>query len=112
MANIYITVENAGAVLNNLKSLNRPLTAEEKLAGRKAALLRGDELHSQAVASANSLRDMEIKFYMKQGYTENEAREQLRLDDFAHAEAIGLGSSKKCHWRNRNKMLRAMAHAN
>ena len=109
MANIYITVEDAAAVLNNLKSLNRPLTAEEKLAGRKAALLRGDELHSQAVASAARLRNTLLQFYMKQGFTEDEAREQIRLDDFAHAEAIGLGTSKKCHWRNRQKMLRAMA---
>ncbi len=113
MNNMYISsVESANSVLSSLKSLARPLTVAEKAIGRKAAMFLAKERHSQAVASAARLRDMEIKFYMKQGYTENEARKQIMLDDFAHAEYIGLGTSHKCRFRNRQKMLRAMAHAN
>ncbi len=103
MNNMYniVSVESANNVLNNLKSLARPLTTAEKLAGRKAALVQADVRHSQALASAASLRETEIKFYMGQGYTLKEAREQLRLEDFAHAESIGLGISKKCRFRKR-----------
>ena len=106
--NMYISsVESANNVLTSLKSLARPLTVAEKTIGREAAMFLAKERHSQAVASANALRDMEIKFYVKQGYTENEARKQIMLDDFAHAESIGLGTPHKCRFRNRRKMLRA-----
>ena len=98
MNNMYIiSAENATVVLNNLKSLDRPLTAEEKKLGRKAALAQADALHSQALASAASLRETELKFYMGQGHTLDEAREQLRLDKRIHDEKIGLGKSHRCH---------------
>lgn len=108
--NMYISsVESANSVLSSLKSLARPLTVAEKAIGREAAMFLAKEHHARAIASAARLRNTLLQFYVKQGFTEDEAREQLRLDDFAHAEAIGLGTSKKCHWRNRQKMLRAMA---
>ena len=97
MANIYITVENAGAGLNNLKSLNRPLTAEEKLAGRKAALFIGQDIKDKIKAS----QEEEVKYLMERGYTAQEAREKIRLEDFARAESVGLGVSKKCRFRKR-----------
>lgn len=110
MNNMYstVSVENASIVLNSLKSLNRPLTDEEKIAGRKAALFIGQNIKNKIKAS----REEEVKYLMERGFTEDEAREKMRLDAFARAEYIGLGTSHKCRFRNRQKMLRAMAHAN
>ena len=53
MNNMYntVSVENASIVLNSIKSLNRPLTAEEKLAGRKAALFIGQDIKDKIKAS-------------------------------------------------------------
>lgn len=98
MNNMYIiSAENATIVLNYFKSLDRPLTAAEKKIGRKAALVQADVRHSQALASAASLCETELKFYMGQGYTLAEAREQLRLDKRIHDEKIGLGKSHRCN---------------
>lgn len=107
---MYISsVESANSVLSSLKSLARPLTVAEKAIGREAAMFLAKERHARAIASAARLRNTLLQFYVKQGFTEDEAREQLRLDDFAHAESIGLGTPHKCRFRNRQKMLRAMA---
>ena len=92
-----VSVESANNVLNSLKSLNRPLTAEEKLAGRKAALFIGQDIKNKIKAS----KEEEIKYLMERGYTAQEAREKMRLDAFAHAESVGLGVSKKCRFRKR-----------
>lgn len=100
-----VTVENASIVLNNLKSLNRPLTAEEKALGTKAARLYGEGLKNKV----KEAQEVDIKFYTDRGYSLDEALTQVRLDAQAHAEYIGLGISKKCRFRNRQKMLRAMA---
>ena len=110
MNNMYniVSVESANNVLNSLKSLARPLTTAEKAIGRKAALFIGQNIKNKIKAS----REVEIKSLVDKGYTREEARELLRLEDFAHAEYIGLGTSHKCRFRNRQKMLRAMAHAN
>lgn len=99
MNNMYntVSVESANNVLNSLKSLNRPLTAEEKLAGRKAALFIGQDIKDKIKAS----KEEEIKYLMERGYTREEARENMRLDAFAHAESVGLGISKKCRFRKR-----------
>lgn len=99
MNNMYntVSVENASIVLNSLKSLNRPLTAEEKLAGRKAALFIGQDIKDKIKAS----KEEEIKYLMERGYTREEAREKMRLEDFARAESVGLGVSKKCRFRKR-----------
>lgn len=98
MNNMYIiSVENASVVLNSLKSLARPLTSEEKIIGRKAALLIGQGIKDKIKAS----RDAEIKSLVDKGYTTQEARELLRIADFARAEFIGLGVSKKCRFRKR-----------
>ena len=99
MNNMYntVSVESANNVLNSLKSLNRPLTAEEKLAGRKAALFIGQDIKDKIKAS----QEAEIKYLMERGYTREEAREKMRLDAFAHAESVGLGISKKCRFRKR-----------
>lgn len=95
-----VTVENAVVVLNSLKSLGRPLTHEEKIIGRKAALLFGKTIKDQVNAS----RDAEIKFLVERGYTEEEARKQLRLNARIHNEEIGLGKSQRCKFtRVRNK---------
>ena len=97
-----VTVENASIVLNNLKSLNRPLTADEMIAGRKAALLFGRTIKDKVNAS----HDAEIKFLVERGYTEEEARKQLRLNERIHNEEIGLGKSQRCkfvHVRNKSK---------
>lgn len=95
-----VTVENAVVVLNSLKSLDRPLTHEEKIIGRKAALLFGKTIKDQVNAS----RDAEIKFLVERGYTEEEARKQLRLNARIHNEKIGLGKSQRCKFtRVRNK---------
>lgn len=87
-----VTVENAVVVLNALKSLGRPLTADEKIAGRKAALLFGRTIKDKVNAS----HDAEIKFLVERGYTEEEARKQLRLSERIHNEEIGLGKSRRC----------------
>lgn len=110
MNNMYniVSVESANNVLNSLKSLARPLTTAEKAIGRKAALFIGQDIKDRIKAS----QEEEVKYLMERGFTEDEARELLRLEDFAHAEYIGLGTSHKCRFRNRQKMLRAMAHAN
>lgn len=99
MNNMYntVSVESANNVLNSLKSLNRPLTAEEKLVGRKAALFIGQDIKDKIKAS----KEEEIKYLMERGYTREEAREKMRLDAFAHAESVGLGISKKCRFRKR-----------
>lgn len=99
MNNMYntVSIESANNVLNSLKSLNRPLTAEEKLAGRKAALFIGQDIKDKIKAS----KEEEIKYLMERGYTREEAREKMRLDAFAHAESVGLGISKKCRFRKR-----------
>ena len=99
MNNMYntVSVENASIVLNSLKSLNRPLTAEEKLAGRKAALFIGQDIKDKIKAS----QEEEVKYLMERGYTAQEAREKIRLEDFASAESVGLGVSKKCRFRKR-----------
>lgn len=99
MNNMYntVSVESANNVLNSLKSLNRPLTAEEKLAGRKAALFIGQDIKDKIKSS----KEEEIKYLMERGYTREEAREKMRLDAFAHAESVGLGISKKCRFRKR-----------
>lgn len=99
MNNMYntVSVESANNVLNSLKSLNRPLTAEEKLAGRKAALFIGQDIKDRIKAS----KEEEIKYLMERGYTHEEAREKMRLEDFARAESVGLGVSKKCRFRKR-----------
>ena len=99
MNNMYntVSVENASIVLNSLKSLNRPLTAEEKLAGRKAALFIGQDIKDKIKAS----QEEEVKYLMERGYTAQEARETIRLEDFARAESVGLGVSKKCRFRKR-----------
>lgn len=95
-----VTVENAVVVLNTLKSLARPLTPEEKIIGRKAALLFGKNIKDKINAS----RDAEIKFLVDRGYTEEEARKQLRLNTRLHDEEIGLGKSQRCKFtRVRNK---------
>lgn len=95
-----VTVENAVVVLNALKSLGRPLTADEKIAGRKAALLFGRTIKDKVNAS----HDTEIKFLVERGYTEEEARKQLRLNTRLHDEEIGLGKSQRCKFtRVRNK---------
>lgn len=94
-----VSVENASIVLNSLKSLARPLTSEEKIIGRKAALLIGQSIKDRIKAS----REVEIKSLVDKGYTREEARELLRLEDFAHAEYIGLGVSRKCRFRKRKK---------
>ena len=103
--NTFVTVENASIVLNNLKSLNRPLTAEEKALGTKAARLYGEGLKNKV----KEAQKVDIKFYTDRGYSLDEALTQVRLDAQVHAEYIGLGISKKCRFRNRQKMLRAMA---
>lgn len=110
MNNMYntVTVENAVVVLNALKSLDRPLTPEEKALGTKAARLYGEGLKNKV----KEAQEVDIKFYTDRGYSLDEARTQVRLDAQAHAEYIGLGISKKCRFRNRQKMLRVMAHAN
>ena len=87
-----VTVENASIVLNALKSLGRPLTSEEKIIGRKAALLFGRTLKDQV----NAAQELEIKFLVERGYTEEEARKQLRLNERIHNEEIGLGKSQRC----------------
>lgn len=92
-----VTVENAVVVLNALKSLGRPLTAEEKALGTRAAHLYGDGLK----ARVKEAQEVDIKFYTDRGYSLNEARTQVRLDAQAHAEYIGLGVSKKCRFRKR-----------
>ena len=92
-----VTVENAVMILTSLKSLNRPLTAEEKLAGRKAALFIGQDIKDKIKAS----QEEEVKYLMERGYTAQEAREKIRLEDFARAESVGLGVSKKCRFRKR-----------
>ena len=99
MNNMYntVSVENASIVLNSLKSLNRPLTDEEKIAGRKAALFIGQDIKNKIKAS----KEEEIKYLMERGYTAQEAREKMRLEDFARAESVGLGVSKKCRFRKR-----------
>ncbi len=98
MNNMYISsVESANEVLNSLKSLARPLTTAEKLAGRKAALLIGQDIKDKIKAS----QEEEVKYLMERGYTREEAREKMRLDAFAHAESIGLGVSKKSRFRKR-----------
>lgn len=103
--NTFVTVENASIVLNNLKSLDRPLTPEEKALGTKAARLYGEGLKNKV----KEAQVVDIKFYTDRGYSLDEALTQVRLDAQAHAEYIGLGISKKCRFRNRQKMLRAMA---
>ncbi len=103
--NTFVTVENASIVLNNLKSLDRPLTPEEKALGTKAARLYGEGLKNKV----KEAQEVDIKFYTDRGYSLDEALTQVRLDAQAHAEYIGLGISKKCRFRNRQKMLRAMA---
>ncbi len=110
MNNMYniVSVESANNVLNSLKSLARPLTTAEKAIGRKAALFIGQDIKDKIKAS----QEEEVKYLMERGFTEDEAREKMRLDAFARAEYIGLGTSHKCRFRNRQKMLRAMAHAN
>lgn len=99
MNNMYntVSVENASIVLNSLKSLNRPLTDEEKIAGRRAALFIGQDIKNKIKAS----KEEEIKYLMERGYTAQEAREKMRLEDFARAESVGLGVSKKCRFRKR-----------
>lgn len=95
-----VTVENAVVVLNTLKSLARPLTSEEKIIGRKAALLFGKTIKDKIKAS----QDAEIKFLVERGWTEEEARKQLRLNARIHSEEIGLGKSQRCKFtRIRNK---------
>lgn len=103
--NTFVTVENASIVLNNLKSLDRPLTPEEKALGTKAARLYGEGLKNKV----KEAQEVDIKFYTDRGYSLDEALTQVRLDAQAHAEYIGLGISKKCRFRNRQKMLSAMA---
>lgn len=99
MNNMYntVSVENASIVLNSLKSLNRPLTDEEKIAGRRAALFIGQDIKNKIKSS----KEEEIKYLMERGYTAQEAREKMRLEDFARAESVGLGVSKKCRFRKR-----------
>lgn len=70
-----VTVENASIVLNNLKSLNRPLTAEEKALGTKAARLYGDGLKNKV----KEAQEVDIKFYTDRGYSLGEARTQVVL---------------------------------
>lgn len=99
-----VTVENAVVVLNALKSLGRPLTSDEMIAGRKAALLFGRTIKDKVNAS----HDAEIKFLVERGYTEEEARKQLRLSERIHNEEIGLGKSRRCKFtriRNKSKKL-------
>lgn len=92
-----VTVENASIVLDELKSLDRKLKPEEKALGTRAAHLYGEGLK----AKLKEAHEMDIKFYTDRGYTLNEACTQVRLDDQAHAEYIGLGVSKKCRFRKR-----------
>ncbi len=95
-----VTVENASIVLNALKSLGRPLTADEMIAGRKAALLFGRTIKDKVSAS----RDAEIKFLVERGYNEEDALKQVRINERIHNEEIGLGKSQRCKFtRVRNK---------
>ena len=89
-----VTVENAVMILTSLKSLNRPLTAEEKLAGRKAAMFVGENIKNRIKA----LQEEEVEYLMKHGFTEDEARKQLRLNMRNHNEEIGLGKSQRCRF--------------
>ena len=103
-----VTVENAVVVLNALKSLDRPLTADEKIAGRKAALLFGRTIKDKVNAS----HDAEIKFLVERVYTEEEARKQLRLSERIHNGEIGLGKSRRCKFtRVRVKSSKCYAKA-
>ncbi len=87
-------VENPSVVLAALRSLGRPLTAEEHQLGRDASLALGRNIKNKAKAS----QEEEVKYLMDRGYTEKEAREQLRLDAQAHREDIGLGVSRRCRF--------------
>ena len=102
-----VSVENASVVLNNLKSLNRPLTSDEKRLGHQAAMLYGQRIKDKIKA----LREAEIEELMKKGYTERDAREEVRLAEFASREARGFGTSHKCKFPNRKRMIKALNKA-
>lgn len=97
MANIIISDSiEATRVLEQLRSLDRPLTTEEQALGRKAALVMIRYSKECAAESEKSLRDTMMHYYTECGYTADEAREAIRLDALERRERDGYGVSKRC----------------
>ncbi len=96
LASSMISNEQVVEARQNLASLraikDRPLTSEEMVLGRKCAKLLASVVRQEIYC----LREKQIEEYVKQGYTEQEARLKLRQDERQVEENIGLGKSKRC----------------
>ncbi len=93
-----MSVKKANRVLNNLFSLDRPLTAAEKTVGRQAALFLAEYRRKKAEKAQKELLFMEIEHLESLGFSKKEALEELRLNNRAHQESIGLGKSRRCRF--------------
>lgn len=97
--NIHAAVAaNYKEILETVRSIGatRALTEEERRIGRIAALVDGEKMIEERRRSEASLQATLIEMMMKRGYTEQEAKEELRLEAFRHKEYIGLGRSQRC----------------
>jgi ribosomal protein L12E/L44/L45/RPP1/RPP2 len=86
-------------VLGYLKEIaqTRELTVEEKCLGRIAAKLQGKEIHEAAIAAKKAYDKSIIEHLTKEcGYTAQEARAEIALEDFNSRIARGFGTSQRC----------------
>ena len=93
-----MSVKKAESILKNLFSLDRPLTANEKTTGRRAALFLAECRRQKTEKAQKELVFMEIEHLQCLGFSRKEALEELRLNKRAHQESIGLGKSRRCRF--------------
>lgn len=91
-------VENAKATYNSLyaKAKVTALTPAELQTARRAALIVNKHKEQQAKVQEDENRKFWLDRYMKQGYTQLEAEEKLRVEAIADMEYRGFGRSQRC----------------
>ncbi|MDO4161852.1 MAG: hypothetical protein Q4D80_02455 [Pseudomonadota bacterium] len=100
MNNMFVAsdVNNARIILSDLHALERPLTKEEKIMGRRAAQVVSEYRKAETIASAERLHETELNAMLRLGYSKQDAEEELRIAAQRRYEAAGFGRSKRCRF--------------
>ena len=89
---------NPKDVLHILKEIKaqRELTSDEIQLGRIAARIYGQQIHQDAIAAQEAFNNAELKRLTARGYTPDEARATLAVEERTAMMNRGFGTRKRC----------------
>ena len=89
---------NPKDVLHILKEIKaqRELTSDEIQLGRIAARIYGQQIHQGAIAAQEAYNNAELKRLTARGYTQDEARATIAVEERTAMMNRGFGTRKRC----------------